>query len=68
MKGHGPCSNKIIRLNATHPVDMHRFLHIVVSKELARAHRLEHVSHDTGVVNDYEGWNERKKREVSGNV
>ena len=40
-----------------YPVDMHWFLHVVVREELASAHRLEHVSHDAGVVNDY-----RKRR------
>ena len=50
-----------------YPVDMHWFLHVVVREELASAHRLEHVSHDAGVVNDYrkrrrKGKKKKKKR------
>ena len=40
------------RKKMPYPVDMHWFLHVVVREELASAHRLEHVSHDTGVVNN----------------
>lgn len=52
-----------------YPVDMHWFLHVVVREELASAHRLEHVSHDAGVVNDLEkeeGREKKKKRKEAG--
>lgn len=48
------------RKKMPYPVDMHWFLHVVVREELASAHRLEHVSHDAGVVNDCE---QKKKKE-----
>ena len=57
------------RKKMPYPVDMHWFLHVVVREELASAHRLEHVSHDAGVVNDLEkeeGREKKKKRKEAG--
>lgn len=50
------------RKKMPYPVDMHWFLHVVVREELASAHRLEHVSHDAGVVNDLEKEEGRGKK------
>lgn len=60
------------RKKMPYPVDMHWFLHVVVREELASAHRLEHVSHDAGVVNDCEekkknGEGKKKKEKKPGN-